>query len=169
MSSEEGFMAALLEWAYWLEETAPALWVGESLWAYPMWLGMHVTGLAIVVGLFTMRDLRLLGLFKDVAPEAFVSISRIAWFGFVINAVSGLFLFSSQASAFVENIPFWFKISCIFAGFVVALIIQGRIKREYVGGGSDVAIPVSTKLLAASSLLFWVLATTNGRVIAYFL
>lgn len=160
---------SVVEWAYWLEETGPALWVGESLWAYPMWLGMHVTGLAIVVGLFACRDLRLLGCFKGIAPELFAAVGGIAWFGFVINAISGLFLFSSQASAFVENIPFLFKISCIVAGFIIALVIQGRIKREYIGEGSEVAIPVSTKLLAVLSLIFWVLATTNGRVIAYFL
>lgn len=153
----------------WLENTPVAIWVGESLWAYPMWLGMHVTGLAIVVGLFVIRDLRLLGCFSDLAPEAFVTLGRIAWFGFAINAISGLFLFSSQASTFVENIPFLFKISCILAGFIVALIVQGRIKREYIGAGTVVAIPGSTRLLAILSLLCWSLATTNGRVIAYFL
>lgn len=167
--SEEGIMPAVIEWGYWIEETAPALWVGESLWAYPMWLGIHVTGLAIVVGLFFIRDMRLLGLFKDIAPESFVPVAKIAWFGFIINAISGLFLFSSQASAFVENIPFLFKISCILAGFIIALVIQGQIKRNFVGAGSAVAIPVATKVLAALSLLFWILATTNGRVIAYFL
>ena len=153
----------------WLENTPLAIWVGESLWAYPMWLGVHVTGLAVVVGLFAIRDLRLMGCFKDLAPEVFVAVGGIAWFGFTINAISGLALFSSQATSFVENIPFLFKISCIAAGFILALIIQGRIRREYVGAGSEVVIPASTKSLAAISLLFWVLATTNGRVIAYFL
>lgn len=158
----------VLEWAYWLEETGPAIWVGESLWAYPMWLGMHVTGLAIVVGLFAIRDLRLLGLFKAVEPGAFVTLAGMAWFGFAINAISGFFLFSSQASLFIESIPFLFKIGCIAAGFVLALFIQGQLKRDFAGAGSEVAISIPTKLLAALSLLFWLLATTNGRVIAYF-
>ena len=50
----------------WLETTAPAIWVGESLWGYPIMLGCHVVGLAIVVGLFMMRDLRLLGFFQGI-------------------------------------------------------------------------------------------------------
>ena len=35
----------------WLENTSVALWVGESLWAYPFMLSLHVIGLAIVVGI----------------------------------------------------------------------------------------------------------------------
>ena len=32
----------------WLENTSVAIWVGESLWAYPFMLSLHVIGLAIV-------------------------------------------------------------------------------------------------------------------------
>ena len=46
----------------WLESTAPAIWVGESLWGYPIMLGAHAIGLAIVVGIFVMLDLRLFSL-----------------------------------------------------------------------------------------------------------
>lgn len=31
----------------WLENTPVALWVGESLWAYPFWLSLHVNFSAI--------------------------------------------------------------------------------------------------------------------------
>ena len=47
----------------WIEGTQVALWVGESLWAYPFMLSLHVIGLAIVVGVIVMLDLRLLGSF----------------------------------------------------------------------------------------------------------
>ena len=55
----------------WLENTPVALWVSLSLWAYPMLLSVHIVGLAMVVGLFSMRDLRLLGLFPQLQPSAF--------------------------------------------------------------------------------------------------
>ncbi|MDP6653671.1 MAG: hypothetical protein QGF90_16445 [Gammaproteobacteria bacterium] len=42
----------------WLESTQVAQWVGLSLLAYPMLLSIHVVGLAMVVGLFSIRDLR---------------------------------------------------------------------------------------------------------------
>ena len=151
----------------WLENTQVAIWVGESLWAYPMWLGLHVTGLAIVVGIFAMRDLRLLGCFPDLAPDSFLSLSKFVWIGFLVNAVSGVFLFVSQATLFVTSIPFLLKISCIAAGLVVAVVVQGRLQGELAGAGCDAVISQSTKVLGAVSLLLWALAIVNGRLIAY--
>ena len=66
----------------WLENTPVALWVGLSLWAYPLLLAVHIVGLAVVVGIFSMRDLRLLGCFPGLAPAAFLPLSRLAWVGF---------------------------------------------------------------------------------------
>ena len=40
----------------WLEGTKVSMWVGESLWGYPIMLGMHAVGLAIVVGIFVKKN-----------------------------------------------------------------------------------------------------------------
>ena len=55
----------------WLETTPIAQWVALSLWAYPALLSLHIIGLAIVVGIFSMRDLRLLGITKGIEPSVF--------------------------------------------------------------------------------------------------
>jgi hypothetical protein len=73
----------------WLETTALAIWVGESLWGYPIMLGMHAIGLAIVVGIFVMLDLRMLGVVRGVSFTAFLSLYRLAWIGLLFNALSG--------------------------------------------------------------------------------
>ncbi len=77
-----------------LENTSVALWVGESLWGYPFLLSLHVIGLAVVVGIFSMRDMRLLGLFSGIHPAAFLPLSKLARVGFLINAISGILLFT---------------------------------------------------------------------------
>ena len=87
----------------WLETTAPAIWVGESLWGYPIMLGCHVVGLAIVVGIFLMRDFRLMGLFQGISYASLDSLRNLGWTGFVINAISGCFLFASQCSSRVRR------------------------------------------------------------------
>lgn len=143
----------------WLENTPVAIWVGESLWAYPFWLSLHVIGLAIVVGIFAVRDLRLVGLFGGLAPEAFLGLGKVAWSGFVINAVSGMFLFSSQASTFVHSTPFLIKIACIATGMVLAAVIQARLRAGRLGA--------PTRLLGLSSLFVWAGAIVAGRLIAY--
>ena len=151
----------------WIENTSVAIWVGESLWAYPFMLSLHVIGLAVVVGIFSMRDMRLLGMFKGLKPAAFLSLSKLAWIGFVINAISGTFLFTSQASTFVQSTPFLLKIACIAAGMVLAGVIQGRLRGELADSGPEAAIGGSTKLIAAVSLSLWAAAIITGRLIAY--
>ncbi|MYE49549.1 MAG: hypothetical protein F4X96_08955 [Gammaproteobacteria bacterium] len=151
----------------WLENTPVAIWVGESVWAYPMWLSLHVIGLAILVGIFATRDLRLLGYFSGLTPGSFLPLSKFAWIGFAVNAVSGVFLFISQATMFVTSTPFLLKISCIAAGLLVATVVQRRLRDELADAGSDAAISQSTKRIAAVSLSLWALAIINGRLIAY--
>lgn len=144
----------------WLENTPVAIWVGESLWAYPFWLSLHAVGLAIVVGIFAMRDLRLVGLFQGLSPAAFLALSRFAWTGFVINAISGVFLFTSQASTFVHSTPFLLKIGFIAAGMFLAVVIQGRLRDGRTDGAT-------MKIIALASLAVWLGAIIAGRLIAY--
>ncbi len=151
----------------WLENTSVAIWVGGSLWAYPVLLSLHIVGLAMVVGIFSMRDLRLLGLFSGLQPAAFLPLSKLAGIGFIINAVSGFLLFTSQAVTFVNSTPFLLKISSIVAGMALAWIIQSRLRGELAISNGDVVISRSTKQIASVSLSFWLAAIIAGRLIAY--
>lgn len=146
----------------WLENTGIAQWVGLSLYAYPSLLAVHILGLAVVVGVFLMRDLRLVGLLRHPAPNNFLAPARLAWAGFALNTVSGFMLFSSQASIFAVSTAFRFKISFIFLGMVLAVVIQRRL-REIAGETVD----NNTRLLAGVSLLCWFSAIIAGRLLAY--
>ena len=151
-----------------LENTAVAIWVGESLYGYPFMLGMHAVGLAIVVGIFLMRDLRLLGVITGISYESIDGLKKLAWTGFSINAISGCFLFTSQASTFASSTPFLLKISMIFLAAVCAAIIQNRMRDEATAWDSsgDGAVG-SVKAIAFVSLLLWMGAIIAGRLTAY--
>ena len=152
----------------WLEGTAIALWVGESLYGYPFMLGLHAVGLAIVVGVFMMRDLRLLGMFSGISYESIDGLRRVAWAGFGVNAVSGCFLFSSQATIFVESTPFLSKIGMIFLAAICAAIIQNRMHNEAASWDSSGGRAVgSVRIVAFVSLLLWLGAIISGRLVAY--
>jgi len=151
----------------WLENTQVAIWVGVSLWAYPILLAAHIVGLAIVVGIFLIRDLRLLGLFTRLQPAAFLPLSKLAWVGFIINAISGILLFTSQAVTFVNNIPFLLKITAIVVGMALAGVIQSRLRGELAAVEGSVAISTATRSIAAVSLTCWLVAIIAGRLIAY--
>jgi hypothetical protein len=152
----------------WLESSALAIWVGESLWGYPIMLGMHAIGLAIVVGIFVMLDLRMLRVIRGVSFNAFLSLFPLAWIGLIFNTLSGSSLFTSQATTFVESLPFLIKISAVVAGVIIGVFIQRRLKlRAADWDMSDTNIESSATALAALSLVCWIGAIFAGRLIAY--
>lgn len=150
-----------------LERSWIATWVAESLWGYPIMLACHAVGLAVVVGIFSMRDMRLLGLFPGLQPAAFLPLSKIAWIGFIINALSGIALFTSQAVTFVNSTPFLLKIGFIVAGMALAGVIQSRLRGELALSDGDAVISESTRLIALISLSLWLAAIIAGRLVAY--
>lgn len=156
-----------MEILYWLEETPLAIMVGESLWVYPFLLSLHVVGLATLVGIFAMLDLRLLGSFGQIRIGSLLPVIRFAWFGLVVNAVSGALLFTSQASYFVTSIPFLLKISMIFVGAILAVIIQRRLREAQNESSGEWEISGGTRIVAVLSLMMWLGAIIAGRLIAY--
>jgi hypothetical protein len=162
---QQGAAVSVFEW---LEGTRLALWVGESLWGYPLMLSVHIIGLAIVVGIFTMLDLRLLGVVGEIEFEAFEAPFSLAWLGLGINTLSGLALFSSQAMTFIVSVPFLVKITSIAAGVILAVLLRARLRRGAAAWDSGAEAPDrSVHLLATGSLLCWCCAIFGGRLIAY--
>ena len=143
----------------WIENTSLALWVGTSLWAYPVLLSAHITGLAVIVGIIAMRDFHLLGFINGVTEANFLELKNLAYCGFLINGISGLMLFSSQASYLSTNLPFLVKLFFIGSGMLLASKIYKKIEKN--------TGRTSTKILAILSLFSWFGAITAGRLIAY--
>jgi hypothetical protein len=83
----------------WLESTSLAIWMRDSLWAYPIVLTFHAIGMAMLVGTMIIIALRVLGVGRfSIAPLQ--KYFLVVWAGFVVNAVSGSILFLTAPSAF---------------------------------------------------------------------
>ena len=152
----------------WLEYTGLSIWVAESIWGYPIMLSLHIIGLAVVVGIFTVYNFRLLGLFNSLEFEPFLDFFRLAWLGLLVNFVSGFTLFSSQATFYVTNIPFLVKIFSIIAGSLLAFKIQLRLQSNVNAWDETTAQPTNKDhSFAVISLALWTSAIFGGRLIAY--
>lgn len=152
----------------WLEYTSLSIWVAESIWGYPIMLSLHIIGLAVVVGIFTVYNFRLLGLFNSLEFEPFLDFFRLAWLGLLVNVVSGFTLFSSQATFYVTNIPFLVKIISIIAGSLLAFKIQLRLQSNVNAWDETTAQPTNKDhSFAVISLALWTSAIFGGRLIAY--
>lgn len=150
----------------WIEGTAFATWVRESvsLWAYPGMLSFHTIGLGFVAGISSAIDLRILGVASSIPLAPMQRFLPVMWAGFWVNALSGVALLMAYATQLLTNPVFVAKL--IFIALAVANVML--INRKVFGeGAAGNPLPKNAKLLAASSLFFWIGAILLGRFTAY--
>ena len=150
----------------WLEASAFADWIQTSFVGYPVVITMHSIGMAIMVGLALVLNLRLVGMFGRIPYAALGKLLGVAWIGFVINFLSGAALFTAQATVFATQASFIIKILSVFAGASLAAYMQPTLNRDAAGWGTG-AVPGNIRGLAIASLIFWTLAIVAGRMTAY--
>lgn len=151
----------------WLQSTAFATMVAETLWGYPLFETMHTLGMAMLVGALGLINLRVLGYKSELPILGTRDLLPLAWLGFTLNLVSGLSLFTSDAVYFWESYTFRIKIVLILLGGINAFVLGRAVFRKAALAGGDFTPTPGVKLVAASSLVFWVGAIIAGRLIAY--
>ena len=89
----------------------------------------------------------------------------LLWLGFWVNAATGIVLVIVDATAKLSNPDFYAKMVFIALALINLRLLRNRVLRDPL---VDKA-PLSThaKLLAATSLFFWLAAITAGRLMAY--
>jgi len=145
-----------------LENLDLSQWVLGSIWGYPIFLTFHSLGLGLLVGLLLVIDLRVLGFAKPLPLSELRKLMPYVWFGFVLNAISGVVLFMADATKDFYSNSFRWKMLSILIGLVVAVTLNGTVLRE-----DTKDTPPMAKILATVSLLSWVGAIVSGRLIAY--
>lgn len=160
------FPEAFLQW---LETLGPARAVRSGQWTYPMAESLHVVGIAVMVGAAMLFDLRLLG-----AAGRHVSVTSAArwllpvcWAGFGLVALTGLLMFSANATLLAENSAMQLKLALILLAGVNALVFRLGPYRHVAAWNTAAAAPLPAKGVAVVSLLTWTIVTVCGRMIAY--
>ena len=150
-----------------LEQSGFASWVreGGTLWSYPAILFCHTIGLATLSGLNAGIDLRLLGFARRIPLSPLRSLYPLMWFAFAITAASGTALLVADMTARLASPIFYIKLSFV----ALALVTMQLIKRSVFTGNDvdDRPLPSNARLLAIASIVFWIAATTAGRLMAY--
>lgn len=150
-----------------IENSAFPTFVRESpsLWAYTLVLSLHAMGLAVVVGLSAAIALRLLGLAPSIPLAPLNRMFPVMYFGFWVNALSGLALLAANATGMLANPLFYAKMILIAGGVLVMRLLRSRVFTENLAGGGS--LPPETRKLAMASLACWGLALIAGRLTAY--
>jgi hypothetical protein len=150
-----------------LEQTGFCTWVREStsLFAFPGILLMHTVGMGLVVGINAGIDLRVLGIAPAVPLAPLEKFFPVFWLGFWINAVTGTILLAADATTKLANPDFYVKMV-----FIALALINLRMQRNSlfrVVHADKRPLTTNDKILALTSLFFWLGAITSGRLLAY--
>jgi hypothetical protein len=140
--------------------------VAETLWAYPLFETLHTMGMALLIGSLGLINLRVLGYKPQLPILGTRDLLPLAWFGFTVNAVTGIALFASDAVYFFSSYTFRIKIVLIILAGINAALLARRVFGD-AQVGAEHSPTVGGKWIAASSLVFWFGAVIAGRLIAY--
>jgi hypothetical protein len=154
----------------WLQGSALGHAMRESgVWTYALVNLVHILGVASLFGSVLVLDLRLLGLWRNVALAA---ISKptvpIATCGFIVAALSGVCLLATKATEYIGNPFIYVKFPAIALGLVNVAVLsslsawkQHRIRALSTKEQSKLAV------FGGISLVCWLAAITAGRMIGY--
>jgi hypothetical protein len=150
-----------------LQQSAFSTWVQET--AYPVVITAHSVGLATLVGLLVIIDLRVIGFGRGMPLPALRKLMTVVWAGFFLNFVSGIMLFSIDAKKDFYSTLFRIKILSIVLGLLFGwLITRSVLARDSEYSAVDARAPGSARAFAAVSLLCWTIAIISGRLLAYY-
>jgi len=150
-----------------IQESGFSQWVreSESLFAFAGILLVHTIGMGFVVGVNATMDLRILGFAPAVRLSALDKFFPVLWLGFWINAITGTILLAADAVHKMSNPDFYVKMI-----FIALAVVNLRMMKKQVFQDPLIdKVPPSAraKVLAVTSLIFWLGAITSGRLLAY--
>lgn len=163
-------MDVIYQAAEWIQGLPVSEYIMISSWAFPTIEALHVIGIAMVFGTIAFVDMRLLGLgsrsrrFTEVARDTL----RWTWIGFAIAVVTGLLMFASNATSYITNSFFLWKMALLgCAGVNMAIFETVTVRTVDQWDGEAAAVPMSAKVAGLLSLAFWFGVIATGRWIGF--
>lgn len=145
-----------------IEQAGPVRLLKISFVAYPIVNALHIAAIGTLFGSVFLMDLSVLGAIRSVPREKLVALLRRAAFAaFVIAALTGLTLFSVQATSYVRNPAFLAKL-----GLIVMAILNFLAFTAIDRKNPDPAAPM-LRVCAVASILLWSGVLLCGRLIGF--
>jgi hypothetical protein len=153
----------------WLQGTALASRIRDSLFLFPLLESAHVIGLALVFGTIAVIDLRLLGVasagrsFRRMSSD----ILRWTWAAFALTALTGSLMFITNAAVYFHNVSFRVKMALLALSGLNMLVFELTAGRAVDRWDQDPSAPLIGRTAAALSLIIWIAVIFAGRIIGF--
>ncbi|MDP9051208.1 MAG: hypothetical protein M3O31_10900 [Acidobacteriota bacterium] len=162
-------MSGFLVFCKWLDHTSIGTAIRDSLWLFPVIETFHIFGIISLVGSTSILDLRLMGLtFRDEPVSKLAQrFLPWAWFGFIVQVVTGVLMFASEAAKMYGNWAFQVKMLLILAAGLNAIVFHSLAYKSVDKWDRDPVAPLSARIAGTFSILLWFGIVAMGRWIAY--
>jgi hypothetical protein len=157
----------MISFALWLKSTWLASLVTGNPWVWPAFETLHFMGLAVLVGVAGLLDLRLLGFMRRVPVQAFMDFMPCAIAGFVVNLITGTAFFIGAADQYITNFAFHMKLLFLLVAGGNALYFQLALLPDVRALGPEQAARPMVKVVAATSLVSWFAVMYWGRMLPF--
>jgi hypothetical protein len=153
--------------ALWIKSTGLPGAITYYPWLWPICETLHFVGLALLIGVTGLFDLRLMGFMRSVPVGAAMDLMPWAILGFVINLVTGVIFFVGAPDQYINNVAFYFKILFIIIAGLNAMYFQVALFRKTYALEAGADTPVMAKVVGSTSLLCWLAVMYWGRMLPF--
>ena len=152
-----------------LYDTPMGVAIRESGTLFPWIESVHVLAITLVVGSILIVDLRLLGVTSRGRAISRLSeeVLPFTWTAFIIAAITGALLFSSNAVKYTHNTFFLAKMCLLVLAGLNMLVFQFITSRGIEAWDESPATPALVRLAGALSLGLWLAIIVCGRWIGF--
>jgi hypothetical protein len=163
--------SSILAFMRWLESTDFAQFESQSAFGFAALDMFHVASICVVFGMIAVLDLRLIGIaFRDSSvSELSRQVLPWTWVAFVIAAITGLVMFTGEASRYVVNFAFLAKLVVMVVAGLNVLAFHFLIYPGVAKWDNGPALPLAARLAGTISLACWIAVVFYGRFTAYYM
>lgn len=157
-----------LTFASWLHRTPLSLLFQQNAgWLWPLCETLHFAGLALLIGVAGMFDLRLLGFMKNVPVSSVKSLMPWALVGFAMNVLTGTIFLITNTGQYFGNYTWWLKVVFLLIAGVNALVFETNFGQRAAALPVGEDTPLAMKLIGAVSLITWFAVLWAGRMLPF--
>ncbi len=157
----------MMEFALWLRETPISQTIRALPWLWPVAECVHFIGLALVIGVAGLFDLRLMGVLRHVPVAAVKALMPWAIVGFGLNLVTGVMFLVGTPDQYLTNIAWWAKVGCLCLAGLNAFVFETRLGERALAVPAGGDTPGAVKVVGAVSLLSWLGVLYWGRMLPF--
>jgi hypothetical protein len=156
----------------WLDQTSFGHVMRESLYLFPIVETLHVFGIVLLVSSAFLLDLRLFGM----GPMRDKPVDKLArwvlpWVvaGFAVQVVTGVLMFSAEATRAAINSFFWYKMFLLLGVGINALVFHTTVFRQVGTWNNAHVAPLGARIYGTFSIILWLGIITLGRWFSFHL